>query len=154
MSSRQTGEGVPTLGTLGVNTWQYTQGKIPGQDMLKAGLYNSANTGVFYARTPQFSQDFDWVRGSHSLAFGGSWTRPGADGDGTFQANGQMTFNGLITSGTGNANGGLNFADFLLGYPSAYRLGGSQINNAYVHSPGLYVNDTWRLSLGSMPLAR
>jgi hypothetical protein len=145
-AERTNGAGVPTLGTLGVNTWQYTTGRIPGQDMLKAGLFNSANTGVFYARTPQFSQDFEWMRGSHSLSFGGSWTRPGSDGDGPFQADGQMTFNGLITSGTRNANGGLNFADFLLGYPSAYRIGGSQINDAYVHSPGLYVNDVWRLS--------
>jgi hypothetical protein len=57
-----------------------------------------------------------------------------------------MGFSGLITSGTRNANGGLNMADFLLGYPSSYRIGGSQINDAYVHSPGLYVNDVWRVS--------
>ena len=145
-AERTNGEGVPTLGMLGVNSWMYTQGTIPGQDMLKAGIFNSSNTGVFYATTPQFSQDFDWTRGSHSLAFGGSWTRPGADGDGTFQADGNMGFTGLITSGTGNANGGLNHADFLLGYPASYRLGGSQINDAYVHSPGLYVNDVWRVN--------
>ena len=40
----------------------------------------------------------------------------------------------------------MNFADFLLGYPSRYRLGGSQINDAYVHSVGAYVNDIWRVS--------
>ena len=145
-AERNNGEGVPTLGMLGVKSWMYTQGKIPGQDMLKAGLWNSGNTGVFYADTPQFSQDFDWTRGSHSLSFGGSWTRPSADGDGPFQADGLFTFDGLMTSGTANANGGLNFADFLLGYPSRYRLGGSQINNAYVHSPGFYMNDVWRVS--------
>ena len=145
-AERTNGEGVPTLAMLGVKSWMYTTGKIPGQDMLKAGLWNSSNTGTFYANTPQFSQDFDWVLGSHSLGFGGSWTRPGANGDGPFQADGLFTFNGLITSGTGNANGGLNFADFLLGYPSAYRLGGSQRNDAYVHSPGVYANDVWRLN--------
>ena len=40
----------------------------------------------------------------------------------------------------------MNIADFLFGYPSRYRLGGSQINDAYVHSPGMYVNDVWRVS--------
>ena len=145
-AERTNGEGVPTLAMLGVESWMYTQGRIPGQDMLKVGLWNSGNTGTFYVDTPQISQDFDWTRGSHSVAFGGSWTRPSSDGDGPFQADGQFTFDGLMTSGTANANGGLNFADFLLGYPSRYRLGGSQINNAYVHSPGFYVNDIWRVS--------
>ena len=35
-------------------------------------------------------------------------------------------------------NGGLNMADFVLGYPNSYRGGGSQINNAWVQSPGFY----------------
>ena len=145
-TERTNGEGVPTLAMLGVKSWMYTQGKIPGQDMLKAGLWNSGNTGTFYVDTPQISQDFDWTLGAHNVAFGGSWTRPSSTGDGPFQADGQFTFDGLITSGTANANGGLNFADFLLGYPSRYRLGGSQINDAYVHAVGAYINDVWRVS--------
>ena len=145
-AERTNGEGVPTLEMLGVKSWMYTQGKIPGQDMLKAGLWNSGNTGTFYVDTPQISQDFDWTKGSHDISFGGSWTRPSSDGDGPFQADGQFTFSGLMTSGTANANGGLNFADFLLGYPQTYRLGGSQINNAYVHAVGAYVNDIWHAS--------
>ncbi len=131
---------------LGVNSWMYTQGKIPGQDMLQAGVWGSGFTGNFYVNTPQISQDFDWTLGSHSVSFGGSWTRPSSTGDGPFQADGAFTFDGLMTSGTANANGGLNFADFLLGYPSRYRLGGSQINDAYVHAVGAYVNDIWRVS--------
>ena len=114
-AERTNGEGVPTLAMLGVNSWMYTQGKIPGQDMLQAGLWGSGFTGNFYVNTPQISQDFDWTLGSHSLSFGGSWTRPSSTGDGPFQADGAFTFDGLMTSGTANANGGLNFADFLLG---------------------------------------
>jgi len=144
-AERTNGEGVPTLAMLGVKSWMYTQGKIPGQDMLQAGLWGSGFTGNFYVNTPQVSQDFDWTLGSHSLSFGGSWTRPSSTGDGPFQADGAFTFDGIITSGTANANGGLNFADFLLGYPSRYRLGGSQINDAYVHAVGAYVNDIWRV---------
>ena len=54
-AERTNGEGVPTLAMLGVKSWMYTQGKIPGQDMLKAGLWNSGNTGTFYVDTPQYT---------------------------------------------------------------------------------------------------
>ena len=137
---------MPTWATLGVNTWTYTIGKVPGQDFLRGGLWSSAFTGVFYVDTPSMSQDFDWTQGPHSISFGGSWTRPHPNGDGTFQANGNMGFSGIFTSGTTNANGGLNMADFVLGYPTSYRGGGSQINNAWVHSIGLYVADVWRVN--------
>jgi hypothetical protein len=143
---RENGVGVPTLGMLGVKSFMYTTGSIPGQDMLKLGLWNSGNTGQFFVDTPQISQDFSWVKGSHTLSMGGSWTRPSSDGDGPFQADGQFAFNGLITSGTSQTSGGLNLADFLLGYPSGYQLGGSQINNEYVHAVGLYANDVWRVN--------
>jgi Carboxypeptidase regulatory-like domain len=143
---REHGAEVPTWSTLGVKTWAYTNGSVPGQDFLRGGLWSSAFTGVFYVDTPSLSQDFDWTRGSHSISFGGSWTRPHPNGDGTFQANGNLTFSGLYTSGTSNANGGLNMADFVLGYPATYRGGGSQINNAWVHSVGMYAADIWRVS--------
>ena len=63
-----------------------------------------------------------------------------------FRPTATWTFNGIFTSGTANANGGLNMADFVLGYPNSYRGGGSQINNAWVHSVGLYAADVWRVS--------
>jgi hypothetical protein len=103
-------------------------------------------TGVFYVDTPSLSQDFNWTRGAHQISFGASWTRPHPNGDGTFQSNGNMGFSGLITSGTTNANGGLNMADFVLGYPATYRGGGSQINNAWIQSIGFYGADVWRLN--------
>jgi hypothetical protein len=143
---REHGAAVPTWATMGVKTWAYTTGNVPGQDFLRGGLWSSAFTGVFYVDTPSLSQDFDWQKGAHSISFGGSWTRPHPNGDGTFQANGNMGFSGIFTSGTGNANGGLNMADFVLGYPNSYRGGGSQINNAWVHAIGLYAADVWRVS--------
>jgi hypothetical protein len=89
---------------------------------------------------------FRLARGAHSISFGASWTRPSSDGDGPFQADGAFTFSGIVTSSTAQATGGLNLADFLMGYPASYRLGGSQINNEYVHAVGTYVNDVWRVS--------
>ena len=49
---RENGVGVPTLGMLGVKSFMYTTGTIPGQDMLKLGIYNSGNTGQFFVDTP------------------------------------------------------------------------------------------------------
>ncbi|HXT68633.1 MAG TPA: TonB-dependent receptor [Vicinamibacterales bacterium] len=143
---REHGANVPTWASLGVNTWTYTVGTVKGQDFLRGGLWSSAFTGVFYVDTPSLSQDFDWSRGNHSISFGGNWTRPHPDGDGTFQSNGNMGFSGIYTSGTSNANGGLNMADFVLGLPNSYRGGGSQINNAWEHSIGLYAADVWRIN--------
>jgi hypothetical protein len=80
------------------------------------------------------------------VSFGGVWTRPHSDGDGTFQSNGQFTFSGLMTSSTANANGGLNMADFVLGLPVSFTQGGSQINDQILHSVGVYVQDVWRVS--------
>jgi hypothetical protein len=140
-------DGIPTWTSLGVNTFQYTRGN--GQDFLRngtAGWSSNQLTGSFYVATPSLSQDFDWNLGSHGLSFGGSWTRPHSDGDGTFQSNGQFTFSGLITSGTGNANGGLHMADFVLGLPSAFSQGGSQINDQVLHSVGVYIADVWRVN--------
>jgi hypothetical protein len=140
-------EGVPTWRSLGVNTFQYTNGN--GQDFLRngtAGWSSNQLTGRFYVMTPSVSQDFDWIKGTHSISFGGAWTRPHSDGDGTFQSNGQFAFSGLITSGTGNANGGLNMADFVLGLPVSFSQGGSQINDQVLNSVGLYVADVWRVN--------
>lgn len=140
-------DGVPTWTSLGVDTFQYTRGN--GQDFLRngtAGWSSNQLTGTFYVATPSLSQDFDWNKGNHSISFGGSWTRPHSNGDGTFQSNGQFTFSGLITSGTSNANGGLNMADFVLGLPSAFSQGGSQINDQLLNSVGLYAADVWRAS--------
>jgi carboxypeptidase family protein/TonB-dependent receptor-like protein len=143
---RVQGRGLPTFATLGVNTYQYTNGD--GQN-----FYNGANggwpnigfPGTFYTTTPSISQDLDWTKGQHSLSFGGVWTRPFFDGDGPFQANGIMTFSGLITRGA-NAQSQLPMADFLLGLPASFSQGGSQIVAEKQHYVGFYAQDVWRLS--------
>jgi hypothetical protein len=145
-TERIQGEGAPTWTSLGVNTFQYTTGG--GQDFFAggtAGWGGSGFTGRFYVDTPSVSQDFDWIKGSHSLSFGAMWTRPATDGDGTFQSNGNASFSGLFTSGTSNANGGLNMADFVLGLPATFRQGGSQINDQSINALGVYFGDVWRM---------
>ena len=146
-TQRIQGDGAPTWTSLGVKTFQYTTGG--GQDFLAggtAGWSGSGFTGRFYVLTPSVAQDFDWIKGSHSYSFGGVWTRPHSDGDGTFQSNGNFGFTGLFTSGTTNTNGGLPLADFVLGLPATFRQGGSQINNQTINAIGLYGGDVWRMN--------
>lgn len=143
---RLQGAGAPTWTSLGVNASQYTTGN--GQDFFAGGTAGWGAmqlTGAFYVLTPSIAQDFDWVKGSHNVSFGGVWTRPATDGDGTFAANGNFGFTGLITSGTGNVNGGLNMADFVLGLPASFSQAGSQLNDQSIHAIGLYAGDVWRM---------
>jgi hypothetical protein len=146
-TARVQGRGLPTYAELGVKTWQYTT--KPGQNFMRngtAGWGANGLTGTFDVLTPSISQDFDWIKGNHNLSFGGSWTRPHSMGDGTFQSNGQVGFSGIFTSSTNNANGGLNMADFVLGYMATFGQGGSQLNDQILNSIGAYVQDVWRVN--------
>jgi hypothetical protein len=138
------GNGLPTFAQLGVNTYQYTNGD--GQNFFNGatgGWSGNGFPGTFYTTTPSFSEDIDWTKGAHALSFGGVWTRPFFDGDGPFQANGLMTFSGLITRGA-NAQAQLPMADFMLGVPAVFSQGGSQIVSEKEHYVGLYAQDVWR----------
>src|SRR5438067_4685336 len=141
---RVQGNGLPTFAMLGVKTYQYTN--ADGQNFFNGatgGWSGNAFPGTFYTTTPSVSEDVDWVKGAHTLSFGGVWTRPFFDGDGPFQANGLMTFSGLITRGA-NAQAQLPMADFLLGLPAVFSQGGSQIVSEKEHYVGLYTQDVWR----------
>src|SRR5438105_2025686 len=143
---RVQGNGLPTFTTLGVNVFQYTNGD--GQNFFNGatgGWSGNAFPGTFYTTTPSVSEDVDWVKGAHTLSFGGVWTRPFFDGDGPFQANGLMTFSGLITRGA-NAQSQLPMADFMLGLPAVFSQGGSQIVAEKQNYIGAYVQDVWRMS--------
>ena len=97
--------------------------------------------GEFTSMTWQISQDFDWTKGAHQVAFGGMSIRPELDALGPFQANGWYTFNG---SRVGGGQAGL--ADLLLGLPSQHRQGGIQNIQQHLNYVAAYVQDTWRVS--------
>jgi hypothetical protein len=144
---RTQGETLPTWAQLGVNVHQYTQ--QPGQHFYNLNVTNGwggpAFPGIFTSTTPQLAQDFDWIRDAHSLSFGAMWVRPFLDADGPFQANGNFQFNGQRAGGATvqDRNG---IADFLLGLPSQFSQGGSQIVAEKMHYVGAYVQDVWRVN--------
>src|SRR6185369_11682663 len=121
----------------------------PGQNFYNLGVTNGWATpafpGKFISTTPQLSEDVDWVKAAHSLSFGGMWIRPFEDADGPFQANGNFAFNGTRTGGA-TAQDRLGIADFMLGLPSTFSQGGSQIVAEKMHYVGAYLQDVWRLN--------
>src|SRR5204863_9519546 len=136
-------DGLPTYTMLGVNTVPYTNGN--GQNLFNdatGGWSGNAFPCTFDPTTPSISEPIDSTMGEHTLSFGGVWTRPFFDGDSPFQANGLMTFSGLITRGA-NAQAQLPMADFLLGLPAVFSQGGSQIVSEKEHYIGLYTQDVW-----------
>jgi carboxypeptidase family protein len=144
---RVQGTALPTWTELGANVYSYTH--EPGQNFYNLNVTNGWATpafpGKFISTTPQFSEDIDWVRGAHSLSFGGMWIRPFEDADGPFQANGTFAFNGTRAGGA-TAQDRLGMADFLLGLPSSFSQGGSQIVAEKMHYVGVYAQDVWRVN--------
>jgi len=144
---RTQGDQLPTWSGLGVNVFTYTHD--PGLNFYNLNVTNGwggpAFPGKFVSTTPELSEDFDWIRGEHSLSWGGMWVRPYLDADGPFQANGNFAFNGQRTGGA-TAQDRLGIADFLLGLPSSFTQGGSQIVAEKMHYVGAYAQDIWRLN--------
>ena len=144
---RVQGDSLPTWSQLGSSVFSYTH--EPGQNFYNLGVTNGWATpafpGKFISTTPQISEDVDWVKGAHSLSFGGMWIRPFEDADGPFQANGTFSFNGTRAGGA-TAQDRLAMADFLLGLPSSFSQGGSQIVAEKMQYVGLYAQDVWRVN--------
>ena len=144
---RVQGASLPTWSQLGSSVYSYTS--EPGQNFYNLGVTNGWATpafpGKFTSTTPQFSEDIDWVKGAHSLSFGGMWIRPFEDADGPFQANGSFSFNGTRAGGA-TAQDRLAMADFLLGLPSSFSQGGSQIVAEKMQYVGFYAQDVWRVN--------
>lgn len=100
----------------------------------------------------QEGDSYTWVKGEHTLTFGGDFKREDRNTITDQNARGTFTFSGIATSAF-NSNGqplpntGLDFADFLLGLPqsSSVQFGGDSTyfrQNAW----DLFANDDWRVN--------
>lgn len=92
-----------------------------------------------------------WVRGDHTLTFGGDFKRQDRNTITDQNGRGTFSFSGLATSGFVNGqpipNTGLDFADFLLGIPqSASVQYGASSTYFRQNSWDTYVNDDWRVN--------
>ncbi|HEX5228554.1 MAG TPA: TonB-dependent receptor, partial [Bryobacteraceae bacterium] len=107
-----------------------------------------SNAAVQYL---QEGDSLQWVKGDHTLTFGGDFKRQDRNTITDQNARGTFQFSGLYTSQIVNGqpvpNTGLDFADFLLGFPefASVQFGA---NSSYFrqNSWDAYANDDWRLN--------
>ena len=86
----------------------------------------------------QYQDNFSKVLGNHTATFGGQFLSQAVKLLTDFTANGQFQFVGSST--------GLDFADFLLGLPTAYNQGFSPPFHERTRYAGAYAQDSWRIT--------
>jgi hypothetical protein len=98
----------------------------------------------------QFVDNFSWIRGNHSLRFGGEVRKDRYDQVGNQFPRGAFQFDPEATSVSGAstaARGGHAFADYLLGYSkrseAAVQIAAAEFRNT---SYGVYIDDVWRIT--------
>jgi len=90
--------------------------------------------------TYEASDNFSKVRGSHTLKFGGQYTRFKVKQLPNLVANGTFSFFGSGAQSTGNG-----FADFLLGLPDNYSQQSSPAFYELSVNAGVFAEDSWRI---------
>jgi hypothetical protein len=134
--SRGPAPNVPRVTDFGVNI---TQGPAPGIEGIAATGYFSFGDypqARFPRQTVSIDDDLRWVRGRHSVAFGGMYERDRFDQDNNYTRNGSFTFSG-DTTGSG-------LADFALGKLRTFTQGGGQYAHNRLMLGGLYAQDNFR----------
>lgn len=102
---------------------------------------NPKRTGVL-----QIFDSVSWVKGNHTLRFGGEYRRTSNYAGTSSSARGSFSFNGQFTAQTPGRGIGSAMADMLLGLTNSAtlttRLLGDLRNDYY----GFFINDTWKLT--------
>src|SRR5216684_3134211 len=93
----------------------------------------------------EFTNHVTWLKGNHSLKFGGDLIRRQYNFFQSSSQRGSFTFNGQFTSQIGVGNTGSGMGDFLLGFPSSSALTVllSEVGQRQIEA-GWYVQDSWR----------
>jgi outer membrane receptor protein involved in Fe transport len=117
----------------------------------------TTHTGLGSPTSPQgaqqglyeYSDEVNLILGKHDIYFGAELDKLDMNGNWTIWNSGQFTFNGQYTSNHNSAHlaGGSDFADFLLGFPSAAE-GGTGVTIADFREWNVlpYVQDDWRIT--------
>ena len=129
----------PNAASYGVKMFDYDPVGI--QLTTSSGFATSCGTcapGDFDRWTFQEADDVDWTLGKHQIAFGVNIIRADQNLDSHYNSNGIFSFNGQYTNDP--------LLDFLLGDMNSFGQSRSQINYYRQTTPGLYVQDTYKVS--------
>jgi hypothetical protein len=134
--------GAPNVNDLGVKMWQPAFKQI---NQIRVGangsLFNIGDNpaATFRRNNYTLAEDFHWVHGNHTMAFGFHGEQAKVDVDNQFQQPGQFTFD----TSASNASP---MADFLLGGVTVFaQASGQYFNNRY-HVLGFYGQDSWKVA--------
>lgn len=128
------------------NSWGVPDINLTGSTLNRFG--NDAN-GPFSIdnKVYQVVDNFSWVRGKHSIRFGGEWRYNQFLQVGNEFARGRFTANGSFTANGNTLAGGYNGADLMLGalstIESAVALAQADFRNT---EWGLYIDDTYKMT--------
>ncbi len=117
-----------------------------------SGAYSTAGdpANLYTRRDNSFDliDNLSWVKGAHSVKFGGYLFRLQFNPSESPNARGSFTFTPRYTSSSAGLGDGNSFADFLLGYPSQAQAGVGPGGSEYGRSTWtqLYVQDDWRIT--------
>ena len=141
----------PTAGginakAVGVNLYTY----VPADFRLSVSNYFSIGCGTcspghFNTYTQDYTDDIDYERGKHQMAFGVEFIRAGQNSNAGYLQNGNFSFNGGL-SGIKNNNVGEPLIDFLTGQQNAFSQSRAQVTNYRQNIFGLYAQDTWHIT--------
>ncbi len=111
------------------------------------GLGDGSGTLAKINNNYEYSQALSWVKGSHELKFGASiMSRRFSFFSPTWPV-GTMSFTGVYTNNPASPSGtGYGLADFLFGHPISTQIDITKFFSLHRYVPGLYVQDTWRIS--------
>jgi Carboxypeptidase regulatory-like domain/TonB dependent receptor len=102
----------------------------------------------FEGELPQIGNSFQWtdnltkVKGNHTMKFGADLRRQRFDQRLYFDINGDFTFTGASSSGTGFGSA---IPDYLLGFPDSYLQGSAQTENVRSTIFALFAQDSWKI---------
>jgi len=94
----------------------------------------------------QLNDVVSWVKGSHSITFGGEFIDTHNLADSWRLPRGQFNFSGQFTSQVPGKGHGSAIADLLLGQTSNAQLGTVQFMPMRNHYYGFFINDSWKAS--------
>ncbi len=130
-------DGVPTMAQLGSSVFSPVA-NYTGQIQVSNYFSSGAIPGYVYTNIYSLSEDIGMTLGAHQLSIGASWVHTQMNGNGPFQMNPRMTFNGQLT---GNA-----LADFVTGSLDTMLQGGGQVSRDGQNMPAIYFQDNWKIT--------
>jgi hypothetical protein len=137
-SNRGPAPGSLSLGQLGSNLYQPPANTLEGINV--SGYFNPSQTDPagFFRNQFNLSDDFNWVKGKHSISFGGSLIWAQVLLRNQFRTSGSFSFTADVTNDA--------LASYFLGYVRTFTQGFGEFKDNRLTTGSLYVQDDFHLS--------